>query len=174
VLWTHPRWSLQVKLSLTALIAVALVQYRQRSAQLAPPAPAKKTVAATPGKQTPEPSKVIASPSMATKKHVIRVELVSVGDYQSALGKATKIVTVDWKNIGSAPVHTVRADIKPMDRYGNPAGEEAKNYTIFAYEDFGRKPIPPGKSYMEKEEDGFVLMPGSRATNATVTIISVE
>lgn len=66
------------------------------------------------------------------------------------------MLSVDWKNTGSAPVRVVHADIKAFDASGNMV-YSAPDYTIYVTSDQAPG-IAPGTTYTEPNGEGHILI----------------
>ena len=94
-------------------------------------------------------------------------------DWVNPQGQWSRMVLVNWKNIGAQPIGQVKATITCFDARGRQI-YEAKDYNIFVTYD-QKKMIDPGKTYAEPDGEGHICLPpdGSRAVTAKAVLTKV-
>jgi len=141
------------------------VQQESRSA-------AQQQASRTPPPTSPATPPKPSAPSVPGQPQatLVRARLVP---FRTAQGLAAQMVIVDWKNTGNTPIRAVHATMTPYDAAGRPLTNGAKDYTIYATFTNESPGIAPGETYVEPEDEGFVLTPGAgnrEAVRVDVTI----
>lgn len=104
------------------------------------------------------------------RAEIVRTRIVP---FTMANGRTAQMVLADWKNVGTAPVRVVHADIIAYDDTGRALESGAKGTTIFHADD--SEPVGPGRTYREPGGMGWLLLPiHGKAARAEVTITAVE
>ncbi|MDO8649750.1 MAG: hypothetical protein Q7K33_00305 [Candidatus Berkelbacteria bacterium] len=75
-----------------------------------------------------------------------------------ANGQLVQKVLIDWKNTSDLPAGAAFADIVAYDADGEKLQSGTKDYCIFSYDGCEESKILPGKTYIEPDDDGYVLL----------------
>lgn len=86
------------------------------------------------------------------------IEIVSTYliDVRTATGQDRKMLQVNWKNVGAAPVFGVAANITALDEDGQPMTYKVEDYYLFVTD---KVPVYYGQTYHEPRGEGHTLLP---------------
>jgi hypothetical protein len=94
--------------------------------------------------------------------------------FTTAQGQAAKMVLIDWRNTGTAPVKEIHASLTAYDASGSRLQSSVSDYTVFYVEKEARA-VQPGATYREPEGEGWILFPFyGTATRVSVRLTRVN
>ncbi len=105
--------------------------------------------------------RAIVSPASLDSDAILTADVLNarISDFVLPNGKKAKVVLIDWVNTGNRAIAAIWVNITLQNHSGVEVPGGATHKCVFSIESNGMQKIQPGDTYIEPEQEGFIVFP---------------